>query len=104
MEIEVGFTWPRSARGWCRVRSSAGGFRRPSPYVSRRSDSTFLWRDLDGRWEWARLAKRLSVIPAVGGYVWLLRFGSVAVSVAASVVVGSRGCDRFVSARCPAES
>jgi hypothetical protein len=46
----------------------------------------------------ARLVEPLSVIPAVGGHVWLLRFGSVAVSMAASVVMGPRDCDRIVSA------
>ena len=63
----------------------------------------FWWRDLDGRQELSRLVEPLSVIPAVGGHVWLLCFGSVALSMAASVVMGPRDCDRIVSAGYPAQ-
>src|SRR5207237_8107777 len=56
-----------------------------------------------GRQERARPVERLSVIPAVGGHVWLLRLGSVAFPMAASVVMGPHDCDRIVSGGCPAE-
>jgi len=58
---------------------------------------------LDGRQELARLVEPLSIIPAVGGHVWLLCFGSVALSMAVSVVMGPRDCDRIVSVGCSAE-